>query len=173
MQMHRYIIALGSNLGERADTMRKARSILAEEYGQVLASSGLYRSAAVIHPDSDYQDQSDYLNAAILFKTELGAVELLKALQQIERRLGRMRESENTPWPPRYIDLDIVSAGTMTLSTESLTIPHPEAAKRDFVLLPIADIQPDFQHPLSGQSLPELISQLCTRSILEKCADEF
>ena len=69
---------------------------------------------------------------------------------RLKRELGRVRD-EKTPWAPRTIDLDIICAGDLVLEVEGLSIPHPEMHKRDFVLKPLAEVAPDWRHPILGR----------------------
>src|SRR4051812_41966994 len=122
------VIALGANLGERAETLRRATDALGA-LGEIVAKSSLYETAPV------GPAQPDYLNAIVLLRTALEPVELLAALLEIERGLGRERREK---WGPRVIDLDLVAYGERTLDLPGLTLPHPEAHRRAFVLAPLA-----------------------------------
>jgi 2-amino-4-hydroxy-6-hydroxymethyldihydropteridine diphosphokinase len=131
--MTRFAVALGSNLGDRIDHLRRAVKELAE-LGTVEAISGLYETAAVGGPD-----QGPYLNAMVLLETVLPAGELLVSLQEIEGAHDRAR---TVRWGPRTLDLDIVAADE-PIDTPDLVVPHPRAAERLFVLQPLCDVWPD------------------------------
>jgi 2-amino-4-hydroxy-6-hydroxymethyldihydropteridine diphosphokinase len=134
--MTRYAVALGSNLGERMDHLRRSVDEL-RELGTVAAISGLYETQPVGGPD-----QGAYLNAVVLLDTDLAPDELLDSLQEIEARHGRVR---TVRWGPRTLDLDIVSVDGPAIDTPDLQVPHPRAADRLFVLAPLCDIWPEAQ----------------------------
>lgn len=127
------VIALGSNLGEREQTLRSAVRELGELEGvELVASSGLVESAA-LKPDGVDESAPSYLNAVVIVESSLEPLALLDALNSIEHRHGRLRE---THWGDRTLDLDLVSVDGVTLQTERLTLPHPRAWQRAFVLAP-------------------------------------
>jgi 2-amino-4-hydroxy-6-hydroxymethyldihydropteridine diphosphokinase len=136
------VIGLGSNLGDRATTLDSALTAL-EALGSVRAVSGLYEFPPVGGPE-----QGDFLNAAALIETELQPLELLRALQDIERRFGRERR---TRWGPRTLDLDVLWFET-AYSDEALTVPHPRLAERAFALVPLLDVVPAAVDPSSGEA---------------------
>ena len=103
------------------------------------------------------QESDWFSNAVVSFSTSLSATELLHSLKDIERQCGRPSDHEvNTP---RTLDLDIIGFGDEVICSEDLTIPHPRASQRLFVLLPLAEIAPDFRFPESKESLATLIAQ--------------
>ena len=126
-------IALGSNLENPLQQLRDAIAALAGlPASQLAAVSRAYTSAAV-----GPGEQPDYLNAAARLDTELAPLQLLDALQDIERRQGRTRGER---WSARTLDLDLLLYGDTTLSTERLTLPHPRMSERNFVLYPLLDV---------------------------------
>lgn len=134
------VIGLGSNLGDRAGTLRAALDALAA-LGRVRDVSGLYEFPPVGGPE-----QGDFLNAAALIETELEPRALLAALQDIERRFGRER---TTRWGPRTLDLDILWFATPH-ADDALTVPHPRLVERSFALVPLLDVLPDAVDPITG-----------------------
>jgi 2-amino-4-hydroxy-6-hydroxymethyldihydropteridine diphosphokinase len=141
------VIALGSNLGDRAGQIRAAAEQLSELGGTVLLGlSPLYQSAAV-KPDGVDPDAPEYLNAAALIKTDLPPEALLMELAGIEEDFGRVRTER---WGDRTLDLDIIWMEDTQMVTENLTIPHPRAHERSFVLIPWLDIQPEARLPGFG-----------------------
>jgi 2-amino-4-hydroxy-6-hydroxymethyldihydropteridine diphosphokinase len=127
-------LGIGSNLNDPLAQVNRAFAELAGlRKTRLTACSALYRTAPV-----GPQDQPDFINAAARIETRLGARELLDALQAIERRHGRLRDG--TRWGPRVLDLDILLYGDAVIDRPGLRIPHPELARRAFVLVPLADI---------------------------------
>ena len=131
--MTRYAIGLGSNLGDRLANLRFAFEGLGE-VGTVGAVSSLYESAPVGGPTQD-----PFLNAVVIVESDLEPLAFLDRLQEIETQAGRVRR---TRWGPRTLDLDIVSSDGDSVSEETLDIPHPRAAQREFVLRPLAEVWP-------------------------------
>lgn len=146
------IIALGSNLENPAEQVRAALAQIARLPKTALqAASSLYVSAPV-----GYTDQPDFINAVCRVETELSAAELLDCLQSLEQAFGRMRSFRNAP---RTLDLDIIDYAGEPSEDERLTLPHPRAHERSFVMLPLAEIAPDY--PIVGHgSAAELAAAL-------------
>ncbi|HEX4780819.1 MAG TPA: 2-amino-4-hydroxy-6-hydroxymethyldihydropteridine diphosphokinase [Usitatibacter sp.] len=134
--MTRAAIALGSNLDDpEAQVRRGFEEIGALPATLLLARSKLYRTKPV-----GYLDQPDFVNACALVDTTLAPRALLDELLAIEKRHGRKREIPNGP---RTLDLDIVLYGDEAIDEPGLTIPHPRAHEREFVLKPLRDVWPD------------------------------
>jgi len=153
-------IALGSNLGERAETLATALAMLDERQGvSMLSLSKMIQTAPVGGPDG----QEDYLNAAAKIETSLSPAELLAVLQDIERKLGRDRKSEQR-WGQRTCDLDILLIGDLVMDTPELTIPHARMHQRRFVLLPLNEIAGDVVHPVFNKTISTLLADLEERS---------
>lgn len=155
---HRVLIGLGSNLGDRLGFLRAA--INAVETGGVLCSvvcSPVYESAPI-----GFRDQPDYLNCCIAGTTTLAPEHLHRVLAELERRLGRRIRPR---WHEREIDLDIILYDDLVLESQSLTIPHPGAVERAFVLYPARDIVPDWVHPTEGATIAELAERLPSQSL--------
>ena len=149
-------IALGGNLGDRAETLATALVMLKEHQGiSVLRLSKMVQTAPVGGPDG----QGDYLNAAAKIETSLSPVQLMSVLQDIERKLGRDRASEQR-WGPRTCDLDILLIGDVVMDTPELTIPHPRMHERRFVLGPLDEIAADAVHPIFNKTVSTLLADL-------------
>jgi 2-amino-4-hydroxy-6-hydroxymethyldihydropteridine diphosphokinase len=152
------VIAFGANLGDRAATLHAAATALAEADGvELTAMSGLHESIA-LKPGGADPSAPEYLNAVGLVRTTLGPDELLALLHRIEAENGRVR---GEVWADRTLDLDLIDyAGTRVERTD-LTLPHPRAAVRDFVLRPWLEVDPDAVLPGSGP-VADLLAALDT-----------
>ena len=132
----RAAIALGSNLEDpEAQVRRGFDDIAALPKTKLLARSSLYRTAPV-----GYANQPDFINACALVETDLAPRQLLEALLAIERRHGRVREIPNGP---RTLDLDIIVYGDQRIDEPGLTVPHPRAHEREFVMKPLREVWPE------------------------------
>ncbi|GAB3401441.1 2-amino-4-hydroxy-6-hydroxymethyldihydropteridine diphosphokinase [Schumannella luteola] len=150
------VIALGANLGERETTIRQAVAELeATEQIDVLAVSPLYDSVALTLQGRD-ESKPGYLNGVALVTTTLDPETLLAVLQGIETAHGRERVER---WGDRTLDLDIVDFAGMTRDSDLLTLPHPRAVERDFVLRPWLDVDPDAQLVGEGR-VADLLARL-------------
>ena len=150
-QTTQVLIALGSNLGQRARQLEDAWRILCEDVR--IRPVGISRFL-VTQPVGGPPGQPDFLNAAALLETSLSPIELFDLLQQIESLGGRQRHAF---WGARTIDLDILLYGSAILNTSRLTIPHPRIAWRLFVLKPASEIAPDMVHPVFNLTITELL----------------
>lgn len=146
------VIALGSNLGDQVANLEAACRQLGKFSLAPVMVSSCWRTA----PVGFEGDVPDFYNAVVVIETDLSAIDLLKALKSIERAMGRVRES--TPqYESRTIDLDIIDLGGQLIEESGLSIPHPRAHERLFVLHPLLEVQPDFRFPGRPESLDELI----------------
>jgi 2-amino-4-hydroxy-6-hydroxymethyldihydropteridine diphosphokinase len=147
-------IALGSNLGDRELSLRRALDLLALIRGiKVTAVSTFLENPAVGGP----ADSPPFLNAAAEVETTLSPDDLLAALLETERKMGRVRRER---WGPRVIDLDVLFYGDQSISREDLTIPHPRLHERRFVLEPLAQIAPGFVHPVLKKTVAQLLAEV-------------
>jgi 2-amino-4-hydroxy-6-hydroxymethyldihydropteridine diphosphokinase len=144
------VIALGANIGDPEEQMQIAIALLQGSL-ELIAVSSIIKTAPVGGPS-----QPDYLNAVCIAESELSASELLGLLQGIEKSLGRVREER---WGPRTIDLDLIQYGTILSAADELTLPHPRAHERRFVLEPWFEIEPDAILLTHGK-ISELLAQL-------------
>ncbi len=145
-------IGLGSNLGDSNQILESALEILAAEPGiQLVARSHWYQTVAVGPP------QPDYLNGCALLQVSLSPPALLQVLIRVEAQFGRVRRVR---WGPRSLDLDLLWYGQLCLETPTLQIPHPRMRERAFVLVPLAEIAPDWIDPVSGKAIAQLVETI-------------
>ena len=145
-------IGLGSNLNNPKQQIKNALITLNDSKDvKVIALSSLYQS-----PPVDRSKQPDYINAVCQVETHLTALELLYVCQSVETKQHRVREKK---WGARTIDLDIIIYGVQVVASKQLIIPHPEMMNRAFVLVPLAEIEPDLKVPILG-NVQDLIEKL-------------
>jgi 2-amino-4-hydroxy-6-hydroxymethyldihydropteridine diphosphokinase len=150
-------IGLGSNLEEPREQINTALSSLDDVSEiEVLKTSSFYQSKPLLGMTGP-----DYLNVVCKIETKLSALDLLSKCQQIENKQHRVREIR---WGSRTIDLDILLYGDEVISTKDLSVPHPEMIKRNFVLLPLFEIEPELELPGYGK-LKELVRKVDSSSI--------
>jgi 2-amino-4-hydroxy-6-hydroxymethyldihydropteridine diphosphokinase len=148
--MNHAVLALGSNAGDRSRMLSGAIGMLGE-YGIVSKVSPVYETAAWGNTN-----QADFLNQVVVFETKCSAPELMQAIGVVEQTLGRTRRIK---WEPRQIDIDILFFNNEVIETEGLTIPHPLLHKRRFTLQPLADLMPDYIHPVLNMTVKELLAE--------------
>ncbi len=138
-------IGLGGTQGDMQSNLQHALELIDNNSEcQLIECSSWYRSKALTLDD---KEQADYLNAACKISTELAAVSLLDLLQSIEQQFGRIREKR---WGARTVDLDILLYGNDTINTDRLTIPHAQLQYRNFVVLPLLEIDSELDIPSIG-----------------------
>jgi 2-amino-4-hydroxy-6-hydroxymethyldihydropteridine diphosphokinase len=143
-------IALGSNVGDRAEHLRQAREQIDAPDLRLLRASSIYETAP-----RDVEDQPWFLNQVIECETDLFPRQLLARLQKIERGMGRKRRVAKGP---REIDLDILLFGDAVVKAPGLEVPHPRMAERRFVLEPLAELVPEKRHPGTRRTMREMLA---------------
>lgn len=154
-------LSLGSNLGDRLTHLQNGIFAIEKRIG------GIHRISPVYQSSSWGFEAEDFLNVCLSLKTTLEPLALLDALLQIEMDLGRVRLQEDG-YQPRSLDIDILYYGTEAFFTDRLVIPHPEMPFRKFVLKPLADIAPQFYHPVLNKDTRNLIQECKDKGRLEK-----
>jgi 2-amino-4-hydroxy-6-hydroxymethyldihydropteridine diphosphokinase len=154
-------ISLGSNLGNRAFYLQKAIFSLGKLAGEVREVSPVYQTAAWGF------EGGDFLNACLSLETGLSPEDLLQCLLKIEQDAGRQRV-HGDGYHSRTLDLDLLYYGRECFKTDVLTVPHPHLEKRRFVLKPLADIAPQFYHPVLGKDHRNLLQECPDRNEIEK-----
>ncbi|MCB0284077.1 MAG: 2-amino-4-hydroxy-6-hydroxymethyldihydropteridine diphosphokinase [Calditrichaeota bacterium] len=143
----RYILSLGSNIGDRLDYIQKAVKGL-QEFGEVIKKSALYMTEPF-----GVKEQPTFYNAVIILKSTFSPFQLLEKVKNLESELGRKQRPH---WHEREIDIDILEYDGDVVSTELLTIPHSELENRNFVLIPLMEAEPEFVNR-NGKTISELI----------------
>jgi 2-amino-4-hydroxy-6-hydroxymethyldihydropteridine diphosphokinase len=156
--MANVLIALGGNVGDVRTTFRKA---IANICGMTQAAL-LARSSDYTTPPWGEEHQAPFTNACIEIETSLDPHALLFTLHKIEKKFGRDRARE-TRWGPRTLDLDLIAYDDVRLDKPELTLPHPRAFERAFVLVPLAEIAPD--RIIAGRRVADALAQLSTEGI--------
>lgn len=149
----RAYVGLGSNLGDREATLRRAVELLAAEPGVEVLAVSTFRETE----PWGYADQPRFLNGAVALETSLPPELLLERLLAIEHELGRRRGGER--YGPRTVDLDLLLYGDETIDRPELTVPHPRLAERAFALAPLVELDPELRLP-DGRLLRDLLAQI-------------
>lgn len=153
-------LLLGSNLGDRPQVLAAARGAIGEQGGSIAGQSAIYETAPW-----GITDQPAFLNQVIEISTSLLPEDLLRIILNIEHDLGRVRYER---WGARVIDIDILYFGQTVMDSARLTLPHPRIQGRRFVLAPLAEIAPDFLHPLLQKTSSQLLEECPDTSAVSK-----
>jgi 2-amino-4-hydroxy-6-hydroxymethyldihydropteridine diphosphokinase len=148
--------SLGSNLGNRIGNLEKAILMLEKQAGTVAFISRMYES-----PSWGYQSDQPFINCCLALYTQAEPLDLMDIILEIEGQMGRIRDEGG--YRDRLIDVDLLLFEDRVIDHPRLILPHPKMSLRRFVLLPLAEIVPEMQHPVSGLTISEL---------LERCPDQ-
>lgn len=155
-------LGLGSNMGNRLlnlkNALRALKNIRRENGADKINALKILRASDVFETAPwGVTDQPSFLNACVLTECSLTPRELLSAVKEIETRLGR---TATRRWGERVIDIDILTLDSLVFDEPDLRIPHPEMHRRDFVLIPLSTLLPDWVHPLTGQTVTAMAKSL-------------
>ena len=153
--MHQVFLGIGGNIGNKSQNFRKVVTDIEKQVGVVLLQSSIYET-----PPWGFYSEENFWNQVLMVSTKFNAPNLLSALQNIENKTGTKRAG--SAYADREMDIDILYFDHVILETDKLIIPHPKIQLRKFVLVPLAEIAPDFKHPLL---------QLTSTEMLENCKD--
>lgn len=156
-EVKKAVIITGSNTGDRLNYLNSARTKIKSVAGKIINSSSIYESEAW-----GYEDTKNYYNQVIVIETQHSAKDLLNLLLSIERGLHRIR-TKNQRYSARTIDLDILFFEDEIINSEDLIVPHPRLHLRKFTLTALAEIMPDYVHPVLNKKISYL---------LDDCLDE-
>jgi 2-amino-4-hydroxy-6-hydroxymethyldihydropteridine diphosphokinase len=153
------ILGLGANLGDPPAQLARAVAAL-DAVVRIGRVSSVYRTEPV-----GYRDQPDFYNLVVMGTAPGEPEAVLRAVLEVERALGRVRTFADAP---RTIDIDLLAFGTRVMEAPGLTLPHPRMHQRGFVLHPLAEIAPEWRHPVLGQTARELLSAEAARERVER-----
>lgn len=148
-------LGLGSNLGDRKKNITYATMICGSIIGNIKTLSSLYETQPW-----GFSSDNSFLNAVIVIETQQDVDTCLKMVKSIEREMGRVKDSSVSGYQDRVIDIDILFYDDLVVDKPELKVPHPLIQKRDFVLRPLAEVDPDFVHPVLKKSMSQLLQDL-------------
>jgi 2-amino-4-hydroxy-6-hydroxymethyldihydropteridine diphosphokinase len=158
-------LGLGSNLGNRLEYLYKAiNEIHADGNNNVVIASSIYETRPFGNPD-----QNNFLNAVIKIESDFQPDELLSFLKKVEKRVGRI---EREKWNVREIDIDILFYDDLVMQKENIEIPHHYIASRDFVLIPLCEIEPNFIHPVLNRKICDICIKENESFIIDKIKNQ-
>ncbi len=155
---NKVILSIGSNQGNKLDYLDQCVHFIHHEIGTVIQISKVYQT-----PSWGFESD-DFFNACLLIHTFQSPQKIWSKIQSIEKKMGRIR-SEQLGYEPRTIDIDIISFNDEIIETQDLQIPHPQMQNRLFVLRPLQEIQTEFFHPKTNESISELIVECSDKSV--------
>jgi 2-amino-4-hydroxy-6-hydroxymethyldihydropteridine diphosphokinase len=158
--MNEIYLLLGSNIGDSFQHLLNANALIQKNIGEIKEKSSIYKTAAW-----GKEDQEAFLNQVVRIATDKNAFELLADILYIEREMGRIRNHKNDP---RIIDIDILFFNHDIIDSPTLQVPHPLLQLRNFALAPLAEVCPDFVHPIFQKKISELLSNCADRLAVDK-----
>lgn len=160
MDKHLLVLHFGSNIGNRIKFLKDALNKTEKAFGKSLATSSIYQTQAW-----GFSSQPDFLNMAAIYETSIKPEDVLKAIKNIEVETGRIHREH---WHERELDIDIIFYDNQIIENPDVHIPHPRMHERNFVLVPLNEICPDYIHPVFKVSVSHLLKQSTDKLIVEK-----
>lgn len=149
--MNGIFLSLGTNIGNKQGNIKTALELLRQKGIKIIKQSGIYLTEPV-----GVKNQPDFYNLCVEIETQESPGNLLASLKRIELEMGRIKEGH---WGPRIIDIDILFYSNIIINSPGLVIPHPEITRRKFVLEPLSEIAGEFNHPVNGLSIIQLLNK--------------
>jgi len=159
--MHQVFLGIGGNTGNKHENFDKVYTFIKNELGDIIKRSSVYET-----PPWGFESEENFWNQVIIVETQFSPEKLLKNIAQIENRFGRERVKGK--YTSREMDIDILYFDDLIMNIEKLTIPHPQISNRLFVLLPLAEIAPEFVHPKLRLNSLQLLKNCADRSVIKK-----
>ena len=159
--MHKIVILLGSNQGDRKSLISRAIHLIESQLGKCSMASSIYETEAW-----GFKSDYSFLNQVVNFKTQRSPLEILQITQGIEKQLGRIRNSDI--YESRTMDIDLLFYDSQIIKENNLEIPHPRLHMRRFTLEPLAEIMPEFVHPSFKKTIQELLNSCEDKLNLKK-----
>jgi 2-amino-4-hydroxy-6-hydroxymethyldihydropteridine diphosphokinase len=150
MKTNTAVLCIGGNLGDRLENLEETRDFIEFNIGDILQASSIYES-----PAWGMEAAPDFLNQVVVVSTSLNHLQLLNEIKELEEFYGRTRVSGK--YTSREMDVDILYLNDEVIEEEKITVPHPRLQERRFVLTPLAEILPEFIHPVLKKSSVELL----------------
>jgi len=159
--MHQVFLGIGGNTGNKHENFDKVYTFIKNELGDIIKRSSVYET-----PPWGFESEENFWNQVIIVETQFSPEKLLKNIAQIENRFGRERVKGK--YTSREMDIDILYFDDLIMNIEKLTIPHPQISNRLFVLLPLAEIAPEFVHPLLRLNSLQMLKNCSDSSTIKK-----
>ena len=159
--MHQVFLGIGGNTGNKHDNFDKVYTFIKNELGDIIKQSSVYET-----PPWGFESEENFWNQILMIETVFSPEKLLKNIAEIENWFGRERVSGK--YSSREMDIDILYFDELILKTETLTIPHPQIANRVFVLVPLAEIAPEYVHPQLQMTSLKMLKNCSDSSVIKK-----
>ena len=161
LNRHSAYIGIGSNLGDKRENFRKAADLInSNPKCRIIKASSIYETKPY-----GFKHSSNFLNAVMKIETEYSLQDLFGFLKRIEKKLGRKKSEK---WTAREIDLDILFYDNLVYSDQIITVPHKGITSRDFVLLPLQELEPDLIHPELKEKIADISTGHLEKNIIRK-----
>ncbi|MDZ4750228.1 MAG: 2-amino-4-hydroxy-6-hydroxymethyldihydropteridine diphosphokinase [Flavobacteriales bacterium] len=159
MIKHEVFLCIGGNLGDREDNLEETRFFIEMNMGKIIGLSSVYESAGW-----QMGEVPKFLNQVVRMETALGIDALLAEINELEDFYGKLKNTES--YVSREMDVDILFYGALVVDTEKLQVPHHRMEQRRFVMAPLNELAPDFEHPISKKKVSQLFAECTDDSIV-------